>query len=74
MTQPITYGDIQLAKMTGTYEPSKPEPHTKMNRFEKMEFISETTARKIIDNDTARGDIYPGAYITSHVLQTKELI
>ena len=35
---------------------------------------SMTTARKIIDNDTARGDIYPGAYITSHVLQTKELI
>ena len=35
---------------------------------------SMTTAREIIDNDTARGDIYPGAYITSHVLQTKELI
>ena len=32
------------------------------------------TARKVIDNDTARGDIHPGAYITSHVLQTKELI
>ena len=35
---------------------------------------SWVTARKVIDNDTARGDIRPGAYITSHVLQTKELI
>ena len=43
MTQPITYGDIQLAKMTGDYIPFEPEPHTRMNRFEKLEFLEETT-------------------------------
>ena len=35
---------------------------------------SWSTARKVIDNDTARGDIRPGAWITSHVVQTEELI
>ena len=40
---PITYGDIQLAKMRGEYEPFEPEPHTRMNRFEKVEFLQETT-------------------------------
>ena len=35
---------------------------------------SRSTAREVIDNDTARGDIRPGAWIASHVLQTKELI
>ena len=35
---------------------------------------SMRTARQVIDNDIARGDIYPGAIIESHVLQTKELI
>ena len=34
---------------------------------------SQSTAREVIDNDTARGDIRPGAWITPHVLQTKEL-
>jgi len=32
------------------------------------------TARQVIDKDTARGDIRPGAWIASHVIQTKELI
>ena len=40
---PITYGDIQLAKMTGDFEPFEPEPHTRMNRHEKLEFLGETT-------------------------------
>lgn len=35
---------------------------------------SMRTARQIVDKDTARGDIRPGAYITSHVIQTEELI
>ena len=32
------------------------------------------TAEQIIELDTSRGDIRPGAWITSHVLQTKELV
>ena len=43
MTQPITRGDVQLAKMTGTHEPAEPEPHTRMTRHEKLEFLAETT-------------------------------
>ena len=35
---------------------------------------SMNTARQIVDKDTARGDIRPGAYITSHVIQTEELV
>ena len=35
---------------------------------------SKRTADKIIETDTARGDIRPGAWVASHVLQTKELI
>ena len=35
---------------------------------------SKQTADKVIETDTSRGDIRPGAWVTSHVLQTKELI
>lgn len=41
MSEYITNGDKQLAEMLqDTYEP---EPHTRMNRYEKMEFLAETT-------------------------------
>ena len=41
MTDHITNGDKKLAEMTqDTYTP---EPHTRMNRYEKLEFLGETT-------------------------------
>ena len=40
MTEYITRGDKRLAEMMNTHEP---EPHTRMNRFEKVEFLQETT-------------------------------
>ena len=44
MTEYITNGDKKLAQMLQhTHEP---EPHTRMNRFEKLEFLQETTAFK----------------------------
>ena len=41
MTQHITSGDKRLAEML--QETHEPEPHTRMDRFEKMEFLRETT-------------------------------
>ena len=41
MTEHITNGDKKLAEML--QETHVPEPHTRMNRFEKMEFLAETT-------------------------------
>ena len=35
---------------------------------------SRQTAEQIIKTDTERGDIRPGAWHTTHVIQTKELI
>ena len=35
---------------------------------------NRSTAQQVIDKDTHNGDVRPGAWITSHVLQTKELI
>ena len=35
---------------------------------------NRNTAQAIIDKDTSRGDIRPGAWIASHALQTKEMI
>ena len=35
---------------------------------------SASTARAVLDKDTESGDIRPGGWITSHVLQTKELV
>jgi len=35
---------------------------------------SHQTARDVIDKDTRNGDILPGAYVDSHVLQTPELV
>lgn len=32
------------------------------------------TAQQVLDKDTERGDIRPGGYILSHVLQTAELV
>lgn len=32
------------------------------------------TATRVLDKDTERGDIRPGGYILSHVLQTAELV
>ena len=43
MSEYITQGDVKLAKMTGDYEPFEPEPHTRMTRHEKLEFLDETT-------------------------------
>ena len=43
MTEHITNGDKRLAEMTDSFEPA---PHTRMNRFEKLEFLQETTAFK----------------------------
>lgn len=41
MSEYITNGDKQLAEMLqDTYEP---EPHTRMTRHEKLEFLDETT-------------------------------
>ena len=41
MTNYITNGDKKLAEML--QDTSEPEPHTRMTRFEKMEFLEETT-------------------------------
>ena len=35
---------------------------------------SRETAEAVIDKDTSDGQIYPGAWISPHVLQTKELV
>jgi hypothetical protein len=35
---------------------------------------SAQTARKVIEKDTAHGDIHPGARVELHVIQTKELV
>ena len=51
MTEHITNGDKRLAEMTNSFEP---EPHTRMNRFEKLEFLQETTAFK---KDTILNDL-----------------
>ena len=35
---------------------------------------SRETAEAVIDKDTREGEIHPGAWITPHVIQTKELV
>ena len=40
MTEHITTGDKRLAEWLAQQQP---EPHTRMNRFEKMEYLQETT-------------------------------
>ena len=35
---------------------------------------SVETAKAVIDKDTRDGQIYPGAWISPHVIQTKELV
>ena len=35
---------------------------------------SRDTADEVIRTDTARGDIRPGAWHTTHVIQTKQMI
>jgi len=35
---------------------------------------SIATARAILEKDTQAGDIHPGGYITSHAVQTEEMI
>ena len=35
---------------------------------------SKETADLVIETDTRRGDIRPGAWHTTHVIQTKELV
>lgn len=35
---------------------------------------TRATAEAVIDKDTRDGQIYPGAWISPHVVQTKELV